>query len=103
VQGLATCAFDGSLEVKQGCCSTDCATQMKQVCTWAPLSMLLIAGSAVAGRSRDPVPYWVAFPCERVTNSWGLSYTCMVANHQRGALCQQALHRAGSRVCTGHL
>jgi hypothetical protein len=31
VQGLATCAFDGSLEVKQGCCSTACAEQMKQV------------------------------------------------------------------------
>jgi hypothetical protein len=31
VQGLATCAFDGSLEVKQGCCSTACSEQMKQV------------------------------------------------------------------------
>ncbi|WIA38423.1 hypothetical protein OEZ86_001749 [Tetradesmus obliquus] len=31
VQGLATCAFDGSLEVKQGCCSTACSEQMKQI------------------------------------------------------------------------
>ncbi|KAF6256606.1 hypothetical protein COO60DRAFT_1657258 [Scenedesmus sp. NREL 46B-D3] len=31
VQGLATCAFDGSLEVKQGCCSIGCSEQMKQI------------------------------------------------------------------------
>lgn len=28
---LAVCAFDGSLGIKSGCCSTECATQMAQV------------------------------------------------------------------------
>lgn len=31
-QSLATCAFDGSLGIKTGCCSIACSEQMKQVC-----------------------------------------------------------------------
>jgi hypothetical protein len=28
---LASCAFDGSLAVKSGCCSSECATNMRKV------------------------------------------------------------------------
>lgn len=35
VPNLAPCASDGSLQIKEGCCSQDCADRMKQVGRWA--------------------------------------------------------------------
>lgn len=34
IENLASCATDGSMEIKQGCCSKDCSTGIKKV--WFP-------------------------------------------------------------------
>jgi len=58
---LAVCAFDGSLGIKSGCCSTECATQMAQVSNGPALKQqntptAVLANSKIRTSVRMSVP-----------------------------------------------